>query len=122
MQTWWLTALGLAAGLCTRLSFVPQWSSTAAGDQRAPAERALDVMDLSGNRTIEPSHLRPADRQGPLPDLPGKAPAIVARRSFQRIFSHVVDRGMINLNASFGHHLFQIPEAQAIGQIPPDAQ
>jgi MtN3 and saliva related transmembrane protein len=24
MQTWWLTALGLAAGLCTSLSFVPQ--------------------------------------------------------------------------------------------------
>jgi MtN3 and saliva related transmembrane protein len=24
MQTWWLTALGLAAGLCTSFSFVPQ--------------------------------------------------------------------------------------------------
>ncbi len=24
MQTWWLTALGLAAGLCTSVSFVPQ--------------------------------------------------------------------------------------------------
>jgi MtN3 and saliva related transmembrane protein len=24
MQTWWLTALGLAAGLCTSLSFMPQ--------------------------------------------------------------------------------------------------
>ena len=24
MQTWWLTVLGLAAGLCTSLSFVPQ--------------------------------------------------------------------------------------------------
>lgn len=24
MQTWWLTALGLAAGLCTSMSFVPQ--------------------------------------------------------------------------------------------------
>ncbi len=24
MQTWWLTLLGLAAGLCTSLSFVPQ--------------------------------------------------------------------------------------------------
>jgi MtN3 and saliva related transmembrane protein len=24
MQTWWLTALGLAAGSCTSLSFVPQ--------------------------------------------------------------------------------------------------
>ncbi|MGF9764542.1 SemiSWEET transporter [Microvirga sp. 0TCS3.31] len=24
MQTWWLTALGLGAGLCTSLSFVPQ--------------------------------------------------------------------------------------------------
>jgi MtN3 and saliva related transmembrane protein len=24
MQTWWLTTLGLAAGLCTSLSFVPQ--------------------------------------------------------------------------------------------------
>jgi MtN3 and saliva related transmembrane protein len=24
MQTWWLTALGLTAGLCTSLSFVPQ--------------------------------------------------------------------------------------------------
>jgi MtN3 and saliva related transmembrane protein len=24
MQTWWLTALGLMAGLCTSLSFVPQ--------------------------------------------------------------------------------------------------
>jgi len=24
METWWLTALGLAAGLCTSLSFVPQ--------------------------------------------------------------------------------------------------
>jgi MtN3 and saliva related transmembrane protein len=24
MQTWWLTALGLAAGLCPSLSFVPQ--------------------------------------------------------------------------------------------------
>jgi hypothetical protein len=33
-----------------------------------------------------------------------------------------VGRGMINLNASFGHHLFQVPNAQAIGQIPPDAQ
>jgi MtN3 and saliva related transmembrane protein len=24
MQTWWLTTLGLIAGLCTSLSFVPQ--------------------------------------------------------------------------------------------------
>jgi MtN3 and saliva related transmembrane protein len=24
MQTWWLTTLGLVAGLCTSLSFVPQ--------------------------------------------------------------------------------------------------
>jgi MtN3 and saliva related transmembrane protein len=24
MQTWWLTVLGLVAGLCTSLSFVPQ--------------------------------------------------------------------------------------------------
>jgi MtN3 and saliva related transmembrane protein len=24
MQTWWLTALGLAAGLCTSFSFLPQ--------------------------------------------------------------------------------------------------
>ena len=24
MQTWWLTALGLAAGLCTSFSFMPQ--------------------------------------------------------------------------------------------------
>jgi MtN3 and saliva related transmembrane protein len=24
MQTWWLTAFGLAAGLCTSFSFVPQ--------------------------------------------------------------------------------------------------
>ena len=24
MQTWWLTVLGLTAGLCTSLSFVPQ--------------------------------------------------------------------------------------------------
>lgn len=52
-------------------------------------------MDLSGNRTIEPSHLRPADQQGPLPDLPGKAPAIVARRSSQRIFSQVVHSWVI---------------------------
>src|SRR5215212_6446840 len=33
-----------------------------------------------------------------------------------------MDRGMINLDASFGHHLFQIPQAQAIGQIPADAE
>jgi hypothetical protein len=33
-----------------------------------------------------------------------------------------MDRGMINLDASFGHHLFQVPQAQAIGQIPADSE
>ena len=40
MQTWWLTALGLAAGLCTSLSFVPQvlkaWRE---GDTKAISKR-----------------------------------------------------------------------------------
>ncbi|WP_457094451.1 SemiSWEET family sugar transporter [Microvirga sp. P5_D2] len=40
MQTWWLTALGLAARLCTSLSFVPQvlkaWRE---GDTKAISKR-----------------------------------------------------------------------------------
>jgi putative transposase len=47
-------------------------------------------MDLS--RTLEPPHLRPADRQGPSHDLPGRASAIVARRGSQRIFLQIVHR------------------------------
>ncbi len=33
-----------------------------------------------------------------------------------------MDGGMVHRHASFGHHLFQIAQAQAIGQIPPHAQ
>ncbi len=45
MQTWWLTALGLAAGLCTSLSFVPQvlkaWRE---GDTEAISKRMYMVL------------------------------------------------------------------------------
>lgn len=33
-----------------------------------------------------------------------------------------VDRGMIDVNAAFCHHLFQITQAQIVGQVPADAQ
>jgi hypothetical protein len=33
-----------------------------------------------------------------------------------------MDCGMIHLDASFSHHLFQVPQAQATGQIPADAE
>lgn len=40
MQMWWLTALGLAAGLCTSLSFVPQVLKTwREGDTKAISKR-----------------------------------------------------------------------------------
>jgi MtN3 and saliva related transmembrane protein len=40
MQTWWLTALGLAAGLCTSLSFVPQMiKAWREGDTEAISKR-----------------------------------------------------------------------------------
>jgi hypothetical protein len=31
-----------------------------------------------------------------------------------------VDSGIIHVDPSFGHHLFEVSQAQAIGQIPPD--
>jgi MtN3 and saliva related transmembrane protein len=40
MQTWWLAALGLTAGLCTSLSFVPQViKSWREGDTEAISKR-----------------------------------------------------------------------------------
>ncbi len=40
MQTWWLTVLGLAAGLCTSLSFVPQvFKAWREGDTEAISKR-----------------------------------------------------------------------------------
>jgi MtN3 and saliva related transmembrane protein len=40
MQTWWLTALSLAAGLCTSFSFVPQvLKAWRAGDTGAISKR-----------------------------------------------------------------------------------
>ncbi len=33
-----------------------------------------------------------------------------------------MDRGMIDKDAALGHHLFHIPQAQAVSQIPSDAQ
>jgi MtN3 and saliva related transmembrane protein len=40
MQTWWLTALGLAAGLCTSISFVPQMlKAWREGDTQAISKR-----------------------------------------------------------------------------------
>jgi len=40
MQTWWLTTLGLAAGLCTSISFVPQMlKAWREGDTEAISKR-----------------------------------------------------------------------------------
>jgi len=33
-----------------------------------------------------------------------------------------MDRGMIDRDAALGHHLFRIPQAQAVSQIPSDAR
>jgi hypothetical protein len=33
-----------------------------------------------------------------------------------------VDGRVIDRDTAFGHHLFQVPEAQAVSEIPPDAQ
>ena len=33
-----------------------------------------------------------------------------------------VDRGVVDVNAALGHHLFQITQAEIVSQIPTDAQ
>ena len=46
MQTWWLTALGLAAGLCTSLSFVPQAIKTWRESDTAAISKRMYVASL----------------------------------------------------------------------------
>jgi MtN3 and saliva related transmembrane protein len=46
LQTWWLTALGLAAGLCTSLSFVPQVLKARRGGDTAAISRRMSVASL----------------------------------------------------------------------------
>jgi MtN3 and saliva related transmembrane protein len=46
MQTWGLTALGLAAGLCTSLSFVPQVLKAWRGGDTAAISRRMYVASL----------------------------------------------------------------------------
>jgi hypothetical protein len=33
-----------------------------------------------------------------------------------------MDRRVIDSNAAYGHHLFEISQAQVVGQVPPAAQ
>jgi hypothetical protein len=35
--------------------------------------------------------------------------------------SPAVDGGMVDGDASLGHHLLKVPETEIIGQVPPDA-
>ena len=46
MQTWWLTALGLAAGLCTSLSFVPQLLKAWRGGDTEAISKRMYVASL----------------------------------------------------------------------------
>jgi hypothetical protein len=44
-------------------------------------------------------------------------------QEFRRITDHpAMDRRMINADAALGHHFFEIPQAQSVGEIPAHAQ
>lgn len=100
----------------------------ALGGRKVPvlAEPAFDCIAVAVNRTVQ-IHPPYAHFDIRLIDMPLSADGSLTSVKLLQQKQGVVDypamnRGMINLNASFGHHLFQIPETQAIGQIPPDAQ
>jgi hypothetical protein len=59
-------------------------------------------MPFAGNRALAPIELLEHERS--IVDGPA------------------MDGGMIDLDASFGHHLLEISQAQAVSQIPPNAQ
>ena len=51
---------------------------------------------------------------------PGEQTDLIA--SAEAIFSQVVHCSVIDRDAALGHHLFQVPEAQIVGEIPADTE
>ena len=59
-------------------------------------------MPLAGDGPLAP--IEPLQQFGRVPDDPA------------------MDRGVVDGDAALGHHLFQIPETEIVGQIPPHAE
>jgi hypothetical protein len=90
------------------------------------AEPELDRITNAVNRAVKISPL-PTNLYVGFVDVPlgsdSSLAGVEAIQKFRRVADNPPVYGrMIDGDAAFSHHLFEVPEAEIVGQIPPDAE